>query len=153
MQQCEISKQNIRIKSAAINKTCSKSTTISQLPQAVIPGSNMKEGHETTLNPWEKPTGTAWKSHGDLSSCFSLHTWQGDLNLDLPALQLGLQHQSVRSPWSVRESLTAPRSLSANLALPNQKCLQDKSEKPINGDNDAYLLCEVLGDLWRESIL
>jgi len=53
----------------------------------------------------------------------------------------------------VRGSLTASLSLSANLALPNQKCLQEKSEKPINGDNDAYLLHKVLGDLWRENVL
>lgn len=61
-------------------------------------------------------------------------------------LYLGLQHQSLRPPQSVRESLTASLSLTANLGLPNQKCLQVKSEKPINGDNDAYLLYKALGD-------
>jgi len=46
----------------------------------------------------------------------------------------------------MRESLTALLSLTATVALPNQKCLQEKSEKPINGDNDAYLLYKMLGD-------
>lgn len=49
----------------------------------------------------------------------------------------------------MRESLTASLSLTVNLALPNQKCLQEKSENPINGDNDAYLLYKVLGDSWH----